>query len=92
MKFFFDNNVSELLARGMKEFGEDVTHLREHFPESATDAEWLPFVGDNDLVLVARDEAIRWKPAEIQAVRRHTVAAFAFRVPPHGTNFTKLPL
>ena len=126
MRFFFDNNLSFHLAGGMKEFGEDVVHLRDHFPENATDAEWLPFVGDNDLVLITRDDAIRWNPAEIQAVRRHKVAAFflggkklsrcqliqqlvrnwprmkdlasseerpfAFRVPPHGTAFTRLSL
>jgi predicted nuclease of predicted toxin-antitoxin system len=72
MRFFFDNNLSSHLAGGMKEFGEDVVHLRDHFPENATDAEWLPFVGDNDLVLITRDDAIRWNPAE----RRHKVAAF----------------
>jgi len=76
MRFFFDNNLSSHLAGGMKEFGEDVVHLRDHFPENATDAEWLPFIGDNDLILVTRDDAIRWNPAEIQAVRRHKVAAF----------------
>jgi len=31
MRFFFDNNLSPRLARGMSEFGEDVTHLRDHY-------------------------------------------------------------
>ena len=33
MRFFFDNNVSIHLARGMREFGEDVEHLKDHFPQ-----------------------------------------------------------
>jgi predicted nuclease of predicted toxin-antitoxin system len=76
MRFFFDNNLSANLAHGMREFGEDVVHLTDHFPQDAVDSEWLPFVGENQLVLVTRDERIRWKPAEIAAVKVHKVAVF----------------
>jgi predicted nuclease of predicted toxin-antitoxin system len=76
MKFFIDNNLSHLLARGMREFGEDVTHLQEQFAESAEDELWLPYIGDKGYVLVTRDETIRWKPAEIKALKRHKVGAF----------------
>jgi predicted nuclease of predicted toxin-antitoxin system len=76
MKFFFDNNISEHLAHGMREFGEDVAHLKDHFPQDASDTEWLQYVGENDIVLVTRDEAIRWRPAELFAVRRFKVGAF----------------
>ena len=56
MRFFFDNNLSAKLAHGMREFGEDVVHLTDHFPQDAVDSEWLPFVGENQLILVTRDE------------------------------------
>jgi predicted nuclease of predicted toxin-antitoxin system len=46
MKFFFDNNLSEKLTRGMKAFGEDVVHLKEIFPGGAPDPEWLKYVGN----------------------------------------------
>lgn len=36
MRFFFDNNLSPGLARGMKGFGEDVVHLTEVFPGDAS--------------------------------------------------------
>jgi predicted nuclease of predicted toxin-antitoxin system len=76
MRFFFDNNLSAKLAHGMREFGEDVVHLTDHSPQDAVDSEWLPFVGENQLVLVTRDEKIRWKPAEIAAVKAYKVAVF----------------
>lgn len=76
MRFFFDNNLSAKLASGMREFGEDVVHLTDHFPQDAADSEWLPFVGENAYILVTRDEKIRWKPAELQAVKNFKVGAF----------------
>jgi len=76
MRFFFDNNLSAKLAHGMREFGEDVVHLTDHFPQNAVDSEWLPFVGEHALVLVTRDEKIRWKPAELRAVKNFKVGAF----------------
>jgi predicted nuclease of predicted toxin-antitoxin system len=78
MKFFIDNNLSPLLARGMREFGEDVVHLQEKFAPNADDEAWLPYIGENEFFLVTRDEAIRWRPAEIAALRRHKVGAFFF--------------
>lgn len=60
----------------MHEFGEDVEHLKDHFPEDATDAEWLPYLGQKEYFLITRDEAIRWKPAELEALRKHKVGAF----------------
>lgn len=76
MRFFFDNNLSVHLAHGMREFGEVVEHLKDRFPQDAVDSEWLQYVGENDIVLVTRDEAIRWRPAELLVVRRFKVAAF----------------
>jgi PIN like domain len=60
MRFFFDNNLSVHLAHGMREFGESVEHLKDRFSQDAADSEWLQYLGENDIVLVTRDEAIRW--------------------------------
>ena len=60
----------------MREFGEDVDHLLDHFAAGASDEEWLPYVGDNQLTLITRDNRIRWKPAELTALREHKVGAF----------------
>lgn len=76
MTFFIDNNLSQQLARGMKEFGEDVTHLQDHFPPDTDDPIWLERVGAEGWTLITRDDRVRFRPAEIQALREHRVGAF----------------
>ena len=48
MRFFVDNNLSPKLARGMAAFGEDVTHLQDHYPADAKDTDWLPRIGRDE--------------------------------------------
>ncbi len=74
--FFFDNNVSKKIVEGLKAFGEEVVHLQEKFPEDSADIEWLQYVGENGLVLITRDERVRWNPAEIAAIKKFKVATF----------------
>ena len=76
MKFFVDNNLSIHLAHGMREFGEDIDHLQDHFLQSAHDEEWLPVVGKNGWILITRDDNIRWRVAELRALRAHDVGAY----------------
>jgi predicted nuclease of predicted toxin-antitoxin system len=74
--FFFDNNVSKKIVEGLKAFGEEVVHLQEKFPEDSADIEWLQYVGEKGLVLITRDERVRWNPAEIAAIKKFKVATF----------------
>ena len=76
MKYFFDTNLSPSLVRGLSEFGEDVTHLKEHFREDTPDATWLQSIGQRGWILITRDKAITRKPIERQAIRDHDVGAF----------------
>ena len=76
MRFFFDNNLSPHLAKGMLAFQEDVTHLVEHFAPDAKDVDWLPVIASNKWPLVTRDERIRKNPAELNALRRYGIGAF----------------
>ncbi|MFX0202054.1 MAG: DUF5615 family PIN-like protein [Candidatus Hodarchaeota archaeon] len=76
MTFFFDNNLSESLVKGMKAFGEDVVHLKDLFPEDTDDVIWLKHVGKNGMVLITRDKKVRWNPAERGALQKYKVGAF----------------
>lgn len=76
MKFFFDNNLSTHLAAGLKAFGEDVMHLQDEFSEDAPDEEWLKHIGDQGIFLITRDDRVRYRPAELGAIKRHQVGAF----------------
>ncbi len=126
MKFFFDNNLSEHLAKGLSEFGEDVMHLKDQFEENEEDVVWLEYLGKNRITLITKDERIRKNPLELQSLVKHKVGVFflggkkqgrckiiqqvvrnwprikelaiktrppfAFRVPPSGTKFDRIPL
>jgi hypothetical protein len=76
VEFFFDHHLGRPLAEGMKAFGEHVEHLTDTFPPGAPDTEWLPYVGDRGLIVVTRDEAMRFHPLEKQAIRRHSLGVF----------------
>ena len=76
MKFFFDNNLSYKLSNGLKEFGENVIHLRDIFSEDTPDVEWLEHIGKEGLVLITRDKRIRYNPFELSALKEHKVGAF----------------
>ena len=46
MKFVVDENLSVHLAHGMREFGEDVEHLLDHFEPGEADERWLEYVAN----------------------------------------------
>jgi len=48
----------------------------DHLPQNATDPEWLTLAGRNGWIVVTRDERIRYRVAEKQAIRRAKVRAF----------------
>jgi hypothetical protein len=52
LTFFLDNNLSPILAEGLRAFGEDVRHLREIFPPDTPDEVWLPEIGQRGWYLV----------------------------------------
>ena len=60
----------------MKGFGEHVIHLQDKFPPDTDDPIWLKYIGEKGLILVTRDERIRWRPAELRALKDYKVGAF----------------
>ena len=76
MKFFIDNNLSHSLANGMRAFGEDVDHLKDHLPEDTPDREWLKYIGEKEYILITRDDNIRRNPAELKSLKDYSVGAF----------------
>ena len=76
MRFFVDHNLSPQLATGMKGFGEDVVHLTEFFPEDVDDTDYLRHIGSKGWFLVTRDKRIRYRPAELEALKQSGVGAF----------------
>ena len=48
----------------------------DHFAQDTPDPEWLAAVGKNNWIVITRDERIRYRVAEKQAMRRAKVRAF----------------
>lgn len=76
MTFFFDNNIGENLVRGMKAFGEDVIHLKQHFAEDTPDHVWLEYIGKQGYVLITKDERVRYNPLERRAIKKYRIGTF----------------
>ncbi|MBA2433666.1 MAG: hypothetical protein M3480_07170 [Verrucomicrobiota bacterium] len=60
-----------LRAAGLKVLVHD-----DHFAQNATDQEWLTAAGKSNWIVITRDERIRYRTAERQALRRAKVRAF----------------
>jgi hypothetical protein len=76
MTFFFDNNLGQFLVKGLKGFGEDVVHLTRYFQADTSDEVWLEFIGKKGMFLITRDQKIRKRPIELEALKRYKVGAF----------------
>lgn len=50
----------------------------EHFPSNALDTDWLPFVGQNKLLLLTTDKRFRYNDLERAAVRTYNIHCFEF--------------
>ena len=60
----------------LRNAGLNVEIHDDHFPQNATDPEWLTAAGKKNWIVVTRDERIRYRVAERQAIRRAKVRAF----------------
>jgi len=68
------------MAGILRAAGLNVEVHDDHFPQNVKDPEWLTAAGKNKWVVVTRDERIRYRAAEQQAIRRAKVRAFVLVV------------
>lgn len=64
------------MADVLRKAGLNVEIHDDHFPQNAQDPEWLAAAGRKNWIVVTRDERIRYRVAERQAIRRAKVRAF----------------
>jgi len=76
MTFLFDQNLSPNLAKGLKAFGENATHLTDHLSPETIDTELFKYLCENDMILITRDENIHYNDAERSAIHQFKVGAF----------------
>src|SRR5215210_7444787 len=66
------------VADGVKAIGKDAIAKIELFPDGTKDPVWLRKVGENGWLAITRDENIRHRPGEKQAIINHRVGCFIF--------------
>ena len=66
-----------VVASALRAAGHRVERLIDHHPPGTRDAVWLPDIGQRGWVLLTKDKRMRYRPAEILAIVKHGVRAFA---------------
>jgi predicted nuclease of predicted toxin-antitoxin system len=77
LTFFLDRQLGRYkIAGALRKAGLNIEIHDDHFSQSAKDPEWLTAAGKKNWIVVTRDERIRYRLAERQAIRRAKVRAF----------------
>jgi len=75
--FFLDRSLGKhIVAAALREAGEEVVIHDEQFQQNTPDTEWLTAAGQNGWVVLTKDERIRYRIAELAALRRANARAF----------------
>jgi hypothetical protein len=77
--FYLDASIySRVLAERIRQAGANVEHAGGAFRADALDEEWLAACGERGWIVLTRDNRIRHRALELQALTAANVAAFAF--------------
>ena len=77
LTFFLDRQLGRYkIAGALRKAGLKIEIHDDHFPQDAQDPEWLTAAGKKNWIVITRDERIRYRVAERQAIRRAKVRAF----------------
>lgn len=84
MKVFLDNNLSPAIARGLGELAKheswSVHHLRDFFPPSVGETDWIKELGaDKGWTVLSADIRLLRRPHERAALRAGKVTVFALQ-------------
>lgn len=64
------------MPEALRHAGEKVEVHDNHFAPNAKDADWLSVIGKRGWIVLTKDERIRYRMIEQQAMMRASVAAF----------------
>jgi uncharacterized protein with PIN domain len=77
LTFFLDRQLGRYkMAGALRKAGLNIEIHDDHFAQNAEDPEWLTACGKKNWIVVTRDERIRYRVAERQAIRHAKVQAF----------------
>ena len=69
---YLDRNLGKhVIADALREAGATVEIHDDHLPLSAPDEDWIALVGRNRWIAITKDKNIRYRAAEIAAIKKH---------------------
>ena len=81
LTFFLDRNLGKhKIAARLRSEGIKVEVHDHHLPADAPDEEWIALVGRKGWVAVTRDKNIRYRAAEINAIKKHAAQVIVIRM------------
>ena len=79
--FFLDRNLGKhKIATRLRSEGIKVEVHDHHLPPDVPDKEWIELVGRRGWVAVIRDKNIRYRAAEINAIKKHSARVVVIRM------------
>ena len=74
--FFTDRDLGREFPALLRGAGLAIEAHSDHFDQACPDEEWLSFVGGKEWFAISRDQKIRYRPNEKEAVVRNRVGLF----------------
>jgi predicted nuclease of predicted toxin-antitoxin system len=75
--FFIDRSLGKrVVAQSLRDSGARVEVHDDHFPQNATDVEWIAGAGQRGWIVLSKDEQIRRNPLERDAIEQTRAKAF----------------
>ena len=78
---FLDRNLGRhIIADRLRSEGMKVEVHDDHLPLDAPDEDWVALVGRKRWVAVTKDKNVRYRAAELDAIRRHSARVMVIRM------------
>ena len=78
---FIDRSLGRhIIADRLRAEGMAVEVHDDHLPQDAPDEEWIALVGRMGWVAITKDRGVRYRAAELQAIRRHSARVIVIRM------------
>jgi uncharacterized protein with PIN domain len=78
--FYIDRNLGRhAVPEALRSAGHDVQIHDDHLAPDAPDEDWIALCGRKKWVAITQDKNIRYRAAEIDAIRRNRAAVFVVR-------------
>ncbi len=78
--FYLDRNMgNHVIADALRTAGLAVEIHDDHLPKNAPDEDWISLVGRRGWLAITKDKNIRYRAAELQAIKRHSASVLVVR-------------